>query len=298
MRLLALAAVAALSFCGLPVFAQDDEAATRAAYEQQLASLVYREGAQTLAEADAVLALDPQFRFLAAADARRVLEDLWGNPPDESVLGMVVPADVSLAAEESWAAVVTYSAEGYVSDEEASAIDYTQMLQQMQTATAEENDARRQQGYPTVELVGWASPPRYDAASKKLHWAKELAFEGSEGHTVNYDVRVLGRRGYLSLNAVGNMAQLPAMQAGMQQLIPQVDFQAGERYADFNESTDEVAAYGIAALVGGTLAAKTGMFAKLFALLLAAKKIVIPLLIGAGLLVMRLFKRKSDQTTG
>jgi len=298
MRLVALAAAAALSFCGLPVLAQDDEAAARAAYEQQLATLDYRQGPQTLAEADAVLALDAQFRFLPAADARRVLEDFWGNPPDESVLGMVVPADVSLAAEESWAAVVTYSAEGYVSDEEASAIDYAEMLQEMQAATKEENDARRQQGYPTVELVGWASPPRYDAASKKLHWAKELAFEGSDGHTVNYDVRVLGRRGYLSLNAIGNMAQLPAMQAGMQQLIPQVDFSAGERYADFDESTDEVAAYGIAALVGGTLAAKTGLFAKLFALLLAAKKIVIPLLIGAGLLVMRLFKRKSDQPAG
>src|SRR5688500_9139629 len=132
MRLVALAAAAALSFCGLPVLAQDDEAAARAAYEAQLATLQYREGAQTLAEADAVLALDAQFRFLPAADARRVLEDFWGNPPDESVLGMVVPADVSLAAEESWAAVVTYSAEGYVSDEEASAIDYAEMLQEMQ----------------------------------------------------------------------------------------------------------------------------------------------------------------------
>lgn len=295
MRLVALAAAAALSFCILPAAAQDDEAAARAAYEQQLATLQYRQGAQTLEQADAVLALDERFRFLAAADARRVLEELWGNPPDESVLGMVVPADVSLAADESWAAVVTYSAEGYVSDEEASAIDYSQMLQEMQAQTAEENAARRQQGYPTVELVGWASPPRYDAASKKLHWAKELAFEGSDGHTVNYDVRVLGRRGYLSLNAVGNMAQLGAMQAGMQQLIPQVEFAAGERYADFDASTDQVAAYGIAALVGGTLAAKTGLFAKLLAVLLAAKKIVIPLLIGAGVLVLRLFKRKSDQ---
>jgi uncharacterized membrane-anchored protein len=287
MRLIRLAAAAALSFLCPSAYAQEE-------LEQQLASLDFRSGTQTLAEAQAVLALDDRFHFLAAADARRVLEEFWGNPPDDSVIGLVVPTAVSLAAPESWAAVVTYSADGYVSDEEASTIDYDEMLQEMKDGTEAENEARREAGFETVELIGWAAPPRYDAAQKKLHWAKELAFEGSEAHTINYDVRVLGRRGYLSLNAVGNQAQLATMQAGMEQLIPQVEFAAGERYADFDESTDQVAAYGLAALVGGTLAAKTGLFGKLLALLLAAKKIVIPLLIGAVALGARLFKRKQD----
>jgi uncharacterized membrane-anchored protein len=292
MRFMSFAAAAALSMCCS--FAAAQEADPAAAYEQQLASLAFRDGPQALASANAVLQLDPQFRFLGQADARRVLEEFWGNPPDADVLGMVVPAGMSLADEGSWVAVVTYSDEGYVSDEDASSIDYDALLQEMKDGTAEENEARREAGYPTVELVGWASPPRYDAASRKLHWAKELAFEGSDGHTVNYDVRVLGRRGYLSLNAVGERAQLDAMQAGMQRLIPQVEFNPGERYADFDESTDQVAAYGLAALVGGTLAAKTGLLGKLLALLIAAKKIVIPLAIGAGALLLRWFKRKSD----
>ena len=277
MRSTTFAALAALCLCA-PLQAQDSTA-ERAALERQFAALDYRSGSQTIDTAQAVLALDAQFRFLPAADARRVLEEFWGNPPDESVLGLVVPSGVSLADSASWAAVVTYSDEGYVSDEEASTIDFDQMLQDMKDGSAEENEARREAGYPTVELVGWASPPRYDAAQKKLHWAKELAFEGDDQHTVNYDVRVLGRRGYLSLNAVGNLEQLADMQAGMQRLIPQVEFVAGERYADFDESTDKVAAYGLAALIGGTL---------------AAKKIVIPLAIGAVALLARLFKRKSD----
>jgi uncharacterized membrane-anchored protein len=290
MRLASIAAAAALCLSSLVASAQE----TAPAAESPLASLNFLEGTQTIAEADAVLALDSQFRYLAQADARRVLEEFWGNPPDETVLGMVVPTDAALDQPESWVAVVSWSEEGYVSDEDASAIDYDEMLSDMQAGTAEENEMRREAGYPTVELVGWASPPRYDAAAKKLHWAKELAFEGDDGNTVNYDVRVLGRRGYLSLNAIGDKDQLATMQAGMQRLIPQVDFIAGERYADFDASTDKVAAYGLAALVGGTLAAKTGLFAKLLALLVAAKKIVIPLAIGAVALLLRVFRRKSE----
>src|SRR5690606_17495259 len=110
--------------------------------------------------------------------------------------------------------------------------------------------------------------------------------------TLNYDVRVLGRHGYLSLNAVGNIEQLDQIRDGMQQLLPLAEFNGGARYADYDASSDKVAAYGLAALVGGGLAAKSGLFAKLFALLLAGKKIVIPLLLGGGVLLARLFGRK------
>jgi uncharacterized membrane-anchored protein len=290
MRPLVFAAVAALSFSCAGLSAQEVETTL----EQQLAQLDYRQGAQTLEQAGAVLALEADFRYLGATDARRVLEEFWGNPPDPSVLGLVLPVGLSLADTNSWVAVVTYSDEGYVSDQEANAIDYSAMLQEMKDGAADENAMRRQAGYPTVELIGWASPPRYDATAKKLHWAKELAFEGSDGHTVNYDVRVLGRRGYLSLNAIGHLEQLEAMQSGMQRLIPQVDFIDGERYADFDGSTDKVAAYGLAALVGGAFAAKTGLLGKLLALLIAAKKIVIPLAIGAIALAVKLFRRKGE----
>ena len=54
-------------------------------------------------------------------------------------------------------------------------------------------------------------------------------------------------------------------------------FDPGARYADFNGSTDKIAAYGIAALVGGGLAAKTGLLAKIGVLLLGLKKLLIPI---------------------
>lgn len=252
-----------------------------------VASLEFRGGEIAVPGADARFRFDDQFRYLEQEDARRVLEQLWGNPPDDTVLGLVVPRGRGLLDDNGWAVVVTYSDDGYVSDEDAAAIDYDELLAEMKEGTRDGNDARQEAGYEAIELIGWAEPPRYDAASNKLYWAKELEFGGSDQHTLNYDIRVLGRRGYLSLNAVAAIDDLADVQAGMQKLLPLVEFDTGARYADFDASTDKVAAYGIAALIGGGIAAKAGLFAKLGALLLGLKKLLIPLV-----LVLAAFGRK------
>ena len=44
-------------------------------------------------------------------------------------------------------------------------------------------------------------------------------------------------------------------------LLQALQFKEGKRYEDFNASTDKVAEYGLAALVGGIAAKKLGMFA-------------------------------------
>lgn len=275
-----VALAAALLCVSAPARTQEIAAAAaaadpQAAMDKVLQSLQYRSGEIALPQAQARFRLSPDYRFLDARDARRVLEELWGNPPDDSVLGMVVPTAAPLGNDDSWAVVVTFSDEGYVSDEDAASTDYAELLSELQAATREENAARKFAGFETVELVGWAVPPRYDSASKKLFWAKELAFEGVDGRTLNYDVRVLGRHGYLSLNAVADMADVAKVQTGMQTLLPMTEFDTGARYADFDENTDKLAGYGVAALIGGGLAAKTGLLAKIGALLLAFKKFLV-----------------------
>lgn len=244
-----------------------------------VASLQFRDGEVAVPGAQARFKLGEEFRYLEAADARKVLEQLWGNPPDESVLGMVVPRGRGVLDDQGWAVVVTYSDEGHVSDADAAKIDYDDLLKEMKDGSSEENAARKEAGYGSIELLGWAEPPHYDAISKKLYWAQDLQFEGSKGRTLNYDIRVLGRRGYVSLNAVADMAELGEVKTGMQKLLPMVEFDAGSRYADFDASSDKVAAYGIAALIGGGIAAKAGFFAKLGVLLLGLKKLLIPLLL-------------------
>src|SRR4051812_11348602 len=171
--------------------AQDD--ADRKAAQQLIDSLQFQTGTINVAAAHATLNLNSQFRFLDAANAQRVLSELWGNPPDEDVLGMLVPVAAPLSdPQKSWAVVLSFDNDGHVSDSDAASTDYDAMLKEMQQGTGEANAERKRQGYPEVELVGWATKPHYDAQTAKLYWAKELSFDGGREHTLNYDIRVLG----------------------------------------------------------------------------------------------------------
>jgi uncharacterized membrane-anchored protein len=272
-------------------------------YEAQaeafLASLVFQDdGSARISDARASIPVVPGYRYLGPADARRVLEQLWGNPPDASVLGMFVPRSPSLAADGAWAVIVTWHPEGYISDEDAADLDADDILADMRESTAAENEQRTAAGFPTVELAGWAAPPRYDAAQHRLYWAKRLRFEGADADTLNYDIRVLGRRGYLSLTAVANAADLPVVEPGMGALLDAVAFDPGETYADYQEGIDPVAAYGVGALVTGALAKKAGLFAALLAFLAKGWKLVAIAVVGGVALLRKLFAGREEQRRG
>lgn len=258
--------------------------------EEFLASLNFQTGKVVLGDNLASLNLPENLVFLDGNDANRVLVDAWGNPPtDEAPLGMILPAGISPLAEESWAVTVEFEESGFVSDEDAADIDYAEMLEQLQEETVESNAWRAENGYEPIELLGWAAQPHYDAQGKKLHWAKELRFGDSDINTLNYNIRVLGRKGVLVLNFIANMDQLPEIQANVPAVLAMTEFNDGNRYADFNPDIDQVAAYGIGALIAGKLAAKAGLFATI--LLLLKKFWLVPVLL-FGWLAKRLTGKK------
>jgi len=259
--------------------------------EQLVASLHPQQGRITLPGKIATLDLPPTFRYLTPEDASHLLE-AWGNPPDPRTLGMIVPAGVDPLAEEGWGVVVSYDKDGHVKDGDADSIDYTKLLKEMQENTAEANEERKKQGYSTMTLVGWAETPHYDKASHKLYWAKDYQDEDEKHHSLNYDIRVLGREGVLVLGAVATMSQLASVKTEMQKVTAFTNFTEGNRYTDFNEKTDKVAEYGLAALVAGGVAAKLGLFGKLLALLVAFKKIIVVGVAALGSAIFKFFKRK------
>ena len=73
--------------------------------------------------------------------------------------------------ESGWAVILTYDDDGHIDDSDAEEIDYDDMLKDMKEGT-EDNNARARGGYQAVHLVGWAETPHYDAATKKLYWAR------------------------------------------------------------------------------------------------------------------------------
>ncbi|MEZ5977192.1 MAG: DUF2167 domain-containing protein [Planctomycetota bacterium] len=197
--------------------------------------------------------------YLQARDARYVLEEMWGNPPDTSVVGLVSPDDPNA----NWAIAVSLEKDGHVDDGDAAGIDYDDLLKEMKSGVRDANAERRKMGYSTVELVGWAEPPHYDSKSKKLYWARHLRFGDAEGDTLNYDVRVLGRDKVLVLSAIGSMDDLAAMSAGAKDILAVTHFSEGQRYEDYDPSVDKLAAYGIGGLIAGKVLAKVGFFALL-----------------------------------
>ncbi len=264
--------------------------------EAKAKSLVQRDGAIDLPGGQAKVTVAEGFAFLDAADTRTLLVELWGNPPDavSDVLGAIVPKDVSVLAEGSWAAIITYENDGHVADDDAATINYDDLLKEMQAATAADSEERVKAGYGAISLVGWAQKPSYDVTEHKLYWAKHLQF-GGDVHTLNYAIRALGRTGVLQVNVVGDMRQLDSVNAQLPKLLSMVSFNEGHRYADYQEGVDPLAAGGLAALIAGGAAAKAGLFKGLIALLAALWKVIAIGLVAVGGLIWRMFSGRSKE---
>ncbi|SFV50372.1 Putative inner membrane protein [hydrothermal vent metagenome] len=216
----------------------------------------------------ATLHVPDDFFYLNPEDSEKMLVQIWGNPPSSShTLGMLFPNDSNEVDSNTWGVTIQYQEDGYVSDDNAEDIDYDELLKDMQNSTEESNEHRKSQGYEAIHLVGWASTPYYDNIAKKLHWAQELQFGTQPNHTLNYNIRILGRKGVLILNFIANMNQLPMIKKRIDTVLNIAEFNKGSRYADFDPDIDEVAAYGIGALIAGKVAAKLGLFATLLILL-------------------------------
>lgn len=219
-----------------------------------------------------------------------------GNFPSGAELGLIASATPG----EKWFMVIRYIDAGYVKDDDAANWNADELLASIKEGTEEDNKRRQAQGHPPLVIRGWEEPPRYDKAANKVVWAIAAQEEDQVG--VNYNTMALGRQGYLSMNMVGSLEELPMLKPHANQLLANVAFVEGKRYGDFNSATDKVAAVGLTALIAGA-AIKSGLLAKLWAfivpLLLAGKKLLVLLVLVVGGLIRKYFlKKKPEQPEG
>ncbi|MBY5993695.1 DUF2167 domain-containing protein [Ferrimonas balearica] len=234
-----------------------------------LAPLSPQQGSVQIAQGRVQLEVPEQYYYFSPDDAEAILVEIWGNVPGtgSETLGLLMPADLDPLEDASWAATLYYVHDGHVKDDDAASIDYDELLVQMKEETAQSSQLRVEQGYDAMELIGWATRPYYDAESRKLHWAKELQFARSEGRTLNYDIRILGREGFLQMGFIATMDQLAQLQSEIPGVLALANFTPNNRYADFDPDLDNVAAYGIGGLIAGKALAKTGVFAAILMIL-------------------------------
>jgi len=244
-----------------------------------------------------VLNVPEGFKYLNKDQSKYVLTKLWGNPESasEEVIGMIFPKDSGPLSDSNYAFVITYSEIGYVKDEDAGKINYDELLKNLQEDEKAENEKRAKAGFQAVHLVGWAQKPYYDSQRKILHWAKELKFDGEEGaNTLNYEIRILGRKGMVSLNAVGKMYDLPLVNKDISKVLAVASFTEGNSYFDFDPKVDNVAAWTIGGLVAGKLLAKAGLFAILAKFLAPLWKFIVVAFVGLGAWFKRKLGRKKE----
>ena len=212
--------------------------------------------------------------FLDGPNTRKFLE-LNLNPPRDN--------HYTLSSQDfSWFAVFYFESAGYVKDDEK--LDPDALLKSLQASDDRANAERKRLNMPAINTAGWHVPPHYDPATKRLEWGVKLRQSDVGNDVVNYTIRILGRRGVMHVTLVSDPQELDKDIVVFKSALGGYDFSAGERYSEF-KAGDKVAEYGLVALVAGgagVLAAKTGLLAKFWKLL------IIPI-VAVGAFFKRLF---------
>jgi uncharacterized membrane-anchored protein len=231
---------------------------------------------------NADLQLPEGFVFLNPTNTQRFLELNQNLGDGDEVL--VAPEDLS------WMAYLSFLEEGYVKDDEE--IDANVLLEQLKSATEAANAERRQRGWDELHVTGWATPPNYNRETKRLEWAAR--HQSSDGEGVNFFTKILGRRGHMSVQMVGETESLPLDQASLNGLLAGFSYNEGDRYADFSPG-DKVAEYGLAAMVVGGAAAvatKKGLWPAIGAFIAASWKVLAAAAVAALAGLRRFFGQK------
>lgn len=169
---------------------------------------------------------------------------------------------------------------GYIPDDDAGSIDPATLLQTVADNTEAQNKERVAAGLPTMHALKWLQQPTYDRTTHTVFWAIEFSDSNNEDVVNSAAVR-LGREGFERLTLITTMKDYQPIGGALDVMRRDFSFAPGEAYED-HISSDKVAGYGIAGLVGalvgahavkaaaagGALVLLKALGAKLFALLL------------------------------
>lgn len=246
-----------------PLTLEQRAAEERAAFEAAI-TVAARGPIEVKLDDQGKISLPADMLFIPQAQSARVLRALGNRVVGAGPLGLIMSGDKTA----DWMVVVSFVADGYIKDEDAQNWNAQELLDSIKEGTEQANADRRARGFPEREIIGWIEQPVYDATTHRLVWSlasKEKGNPATGDEGVNYNTYALGREGYFSLNLLTSEKSVEADKPVARQLLAALSFDDGKRYDQFNASTDKVAAYGLAALVGGAVAKKAGLFAVLFA---------------------------------
>jgi uncharacterized membrane-anchored protein len=266
------------------------EAEQRAAW-QAADAVATRGPADVILLDQAALKLPARHAFVPKAEAARIMRALGNTINEATFVGIVV----GTGNDDQWVVAVRHIKEGYIKDDDAKNWNRDELLKNLKEGTEEANQDRRARGFGELEVLGWVEPPAYDAQTHRLVWSLSSKTKGepeAQVKGINYNTYALGRDGYFSLNLLTNSSRISGDKAVAHELLADLGYNAGKRYEDFNSSTDHIAEYGLAALIGGIAIKKLGLFAVIVAFALKFAKLIAVGAVAFGAGVMKFFRRK------
>jgi uncharacterized membrane-anchored protein len=224
------------------------------------------------------------YLFLNPSDTKKLME-LMQNPTGSVNEYFFAPKS------EKWFTVLSYQPTGYVKDDEK--VDADAVLATIKKGTEAANQERQRRGWSPFIVNGWKFPPRYDEASKRLEWA--IDGSSGSGSVINYDTRILGRKGVTSVTLVASPENLEPAVAEFKRAIQNFSYVSGERYDEVKPG-DKVAQYGLAALITGGAAAvavKTGLWKVIVGFFVAFWKVIVGAVVAAFAALRGFVRRKN-----
>lgn len=218
--------------------------------------LEFKTGTIQLPKKVARLELAPGYRYISASDARMVLEQVPHCPPPSTkgIQGMVIPPNPMPGAAAGWLALIVYAEEGHVGEDQIKDLNPALFMDQLKAMNEAENKKLKAKNEPTYELVHdadsvkvWGSSMgsgslRYNPTTKvftipKRYW-NERAPNG-ERERVEHEHWALGRRGVMVIRAFSVAGLSGALGSNSERVAEMVEFTTGNRYQDFNKTTDK-----------------------------------------------------------
>jgi uncharacterized membrane-anchored protein len=301
-----IATLSGLLVCCAAQLAHAD--ATKDQEDANAPGLPWRRGPSAIALGHGVtLDLPAGFLFLGQPHAAQEMVKM-GNLYNDNLMGLVVSGEDTADDEEGYLISLRFDDEGHVKDDEK--VEAKEILDSIREGEDDYNDERKQKGFPPIHADGWQVEPSYDKSKHELIWGLLLSSpdEKPEDRSLNYNTRVLGRTGYVSINLVTSPNALAKHKSAANAIVSATQFAQGMRYEDFDEKKDKIAEYGLTGLVLGGVGlgvaklVKIGLLAKfgkvIIAALIAGKKAIIALLVGGAAAARKLFGRRrgNDET--
>ena len=270
-----------------PSIAQDQQPAEQNTARKQISELKWIHGPQQVPLfGNSTLEVPAGYVFLNPAETAK-LEAITHNLGGGTEY-FLAPEDLH------WGAHFTFKDDGYVKDDEK--IDAPSLLQSIKDGTAAANKLRRERGWDEMEVVGWQTQPHYETRTNRLEWAVTGKDLKSNTEVVNFNTRVLGRGGVMSVVLIADPDDLTAATEEFKKTLGGFAYSAGQRYAEYRPG-DKVAKYGLAALVTGgaaAIAVKTGLWKVIVGAVVAGWKFIAAAFVALFGGLARRFKRKTS----